>query len=50
MGSEIGAVLRVGKTVLIMKTENGVGCLVDNSLFWQALGMGNIWVDMAENI
>lgn len=32
---------RVGKTVLRMKTENGVGCLVDNSLFWRTWGMGN---------
>lgn len=33
-----------------MKTENGVGCPVDTSLFWQAPGMGNICVDVAENI
>lgn len=38
-----------------MKTENGEGGLVDNSLFWQAWRMGNIchiniWFDMAESI
>lgn len=27
-----------------MKTETGEGCLGANSLFWQAWGMGNIWV------
>lgn len=32
-----------------MKTENGVGCHVDNSLFWQAWGMENIWVDVSES-
>lgn len=41
---------RLEKTFLIMKTENGVGCHVDNSLFWQAWGMENIWVDVAESI
>ena len=32
-----------------MKTVNGVGCHVDNSLSWQAWRIENIWVDVAEN-
>lgn len=41
---------RLKKIFVIIKTENGVGCCVDNTIFRQAWGMENIWVDVAENI
>ena len=41
---------RLEEIFLIMKTVNGVGCHVHNSLSWQAWRMENIWVDVAENI